>query len=108
MITHVCSICLEKMKGRDEFEAENKFNQHRCPKADKRTKAGRAQEARRLEAKRNFQAQLDNDRKAHPISGKQAPEGQHWVTNLLSQKVVLEPDGTPWTLSVASETYHSS
>jgi len=41
-------------------------------------------------------------------SGRVAPAGQHWSRNLLSGTYVLEYDGTPFTSSVASETYWSS
>ena len=44
----------------------------------------------------------------HPETGEVAPAGQCWVTNLMSGKYVLEQIGTPWTCSVASETYWAS
>lgn len=37
-----------------------------------------------------------------------APEGQHYVRNLMTGKPVLEADGTPYTASVASESYWSA
>jgi hypothetical protein len=40
--------------------------------------------------------------------GRVAPLGKHWVMNITSRQWVLENSGTPWTCSVASETYWSS
>lgn len=41
-------------------------------------------------------------------SGRIAPEGKHWVLNIMSRTWVLESCGTRYTSSVQSETYWSS
>jgi hypothetical protein len=46
--------------------------------------------------------------KVNPVTGQQAPQGQSWIKSVMNGAWVLESDGTPWTCSVASETYWSS
>lgn len=38
-------------------------------------------------------------------SGRVAPDGYHWARNARFGGYQLEPDGTPWALSVSSEAY---
>ena len=40
--------------------------------------------------------------------GRYPREGKHFVRNILGNALVEEADGTPYTCSVASETYHCS
>lgn len=51
----------------------------------------------------------ENDPRFNPYKFLEATgiEGYHWVTNLMSRKLVLEEDGTPLCCSVGSETYWS-
>lgn len=52
----------------------------------------------------------------HPVTGERAKEGMHWVRSLAPGSYdrvtgspwVQEAIGTPWSCSVASETYWSS
>lgn len=46
--------------------------------------------------------------KPEPKPTKPPMTGYHWVMNIMSGKWVEEKDGTPWSCSVASETYWSS
>lgn len=43
-----------------------------------------------------------------PPGKRKAPAGKHWVRNIMSNEWVLEDSDTPFTSSVASETYWSS
>lgn len=46
--------------------------------------------------------------RTNPETKEKAPKGQHWVRSAMNRAWVLECDGTPFTCSVASETYWCS
>lgn len=46
--------------------------------------------------------------KNEPKPQEEPKEGYRWVQNLMSGKWIQEPKDTPWTCSVASESYWSN